>query len=140
MTYGGATVPGFTFGYDTVNSKFLIRLCDGTNRVQLMPAYSPDALCGGWNHIAVVVDRSAAVYSIKVYVNFELLFESKLNLYNSSTIFPADSTADSGALTIGQYAGGAYPTPPKGLFDDFIFLRDVLTDADIAALKEFYEK
>lgn len=140
QTYGGATVPGFTFGYDTVNSKFLIRLCDGTNRVQLMPAYSPDALCGGWNHIAVVVDRSAAVYSIKVYVNFELLFESKLNLYNSSTLFPADSTADSGALTIGQYAGGAYPTPPKGLFDDFIFLRDVLTDADIAALKDFYEK
>ena len=106
---------------------------DTSARISGSSEFNDTLLNHKWTHIAITVDKAAATYSL--YINFEKV------LTNSISTFPVDLDGPDGSyFTIGQYSTGTYVTPPEVHIDEVVILKDALTDADIAAMKAFYNK
>ena len=84
----------------------------------------------GWMHVALVVDRKAQ--QVRLYEDF--------TLQGQGTIPEAlrDVSFDALPLRLGQDGTGTYKHRLPAQLDEFILTADVLTEADIAALKTYY--
>lgn len=85
----------------------------------------------GWMHLALTVDRKNAV--VCFYIDFKL--ECK---YSFSSLWQ-EVPFDAEALNIGQDGTGCYGDKLPAQLDEMIITSDILTEADIAALKEHYK-
>jgi len=84
----------------------------------------------GWMHVAVVVDRKND--AVRFYYDFK--FEDEVGIPSALS----DLSFDALDLNIGQDGTGKYGYVLPAQLDEMIITADVLTDADIAALKDFY--
>jgi len=86
----------------------------------------------GWMHVILTVDRE----NRKVRIYYDFIFDGD-EAEIPATL--ADTSFDSLSLNIGQDGTGslAYKLPAQ--MDEFIMTSDVLSEADVAALKAYYQ-
>lgn len=84
----------------------------------------------GWMHVALVVDRKAQ--QVRLYEDFALQGQGTIPEALQGVSF------DALPLRIGQDGTGTYKHRLPGQMDEFILTADVLSEADIAALKAYY--
>lgn len=84
----------------------------------------------GWMHVALVVNREKNV--VRVYYDFKLEVEASIPAAMREVSFDALD------LNIGQDGTGRYSSRLPAQLDEMIITADVLSDADISALKEYY--
>ena len=120
---------GFVFSLRESDIKFNAGGKGGTERMDVVAALPLDYK-EGWMHVILVVDRKEQ--EIRIYEDFAL--EGRGDI-------PAalqDVSFDALPLRIGQDGLGTYGDHLAAQIDEFILTSDVLTAADIAALKEYY--
>ena len=84
----------------------------------------------GWMHVALVVDRKAQ--QVRIYEDFTLQGRGAIPEALQNVSF------DALPLRIGQDGTGTYKHRLPAQMDEFILTADVLSEADIAALKAYY--
>ena len=84
----------------------------------------------GWMHVSLVVDRKAQ--QVRLYEDFELRGKGAIPEALRDVSF------DALPLRIGQDGTGTYKHRLPAQLDEFILTADVLSEADIAALKAYY--
>ena len=84
----------------------------------------------GWMHVALVVDRKAQ--QVRIYEDFTLQGRGAIPEALQNVSF------DALPFRIGQDGTGTYKHRLPGQMDEFILTADVLSEADIAALKAYY--
>ena len=85
----------------------------------------------GWMHVILTVDREKR--NVRIYYDFTDVDEADIPSNLASTSF------DSLNLNIGQDGTGTLEYKLPAQMDEFIMTSDVLTEADVAALKAYYE-
>ena len=116
---------------------YFFNASDTSTRLSKTSPFNDSLLNHEWTHIAFTIDRATSTYSL--YINFEKAFESPMNEYYGNGTYTADlDGSDGNYFTIGQFSNGTYVTPPELHIDEVVILKDALTDADIAAMAEFY--
>ena len=84
----------------------------------------------GWMHVALVVNREKNV--VRIYYDFKLEVEASISAAMRDVSF------DALELNIGQDGTGRYSSKLPAQLDEMIITADVLSDADMDALKEYY--
>ena len=87
----------------------------------------------GWMHVILTVDRP----NRKVRIYYDFTFEGDESVIPSSL---ANTSFDSMSLNIGQDGTGNLEYKLPARMDEFIMTSDVLSEADVAALKAYYNK
>lgn len=87
----------------------------------------------GWMHVILTVDRP----NRKVRIYYDFTFEGEEAAIPSSL---ANTPFDSMDLNIGQDGTGKLEYKLPARMDEFIMTSDVLSEADVAALKAYYDK
>ncbi len=85
----------------------------------------------GWIHVALVMDRKSQ--QVRLYEDFTL--QGQGTIPEALRDVPFDALLP---LRIGQDGTGTYKHRLPAQLDEFLLTSDVLTEADIAALKEYY--
>ena len=122
---------GFILSYrGTRDIKFNVG--DGSkNRLDLVSVL-PSNYDKGWMHVILTVDREKR--KVRIYTDFAFDgCEADIPSTLASTSF------DSLNLNIGQDGTGTLEYKLPAQMDEFIMTSDVLTEADVAALKEYYK-
>ena len=121
---------GFILSYrGTKDIKFNVG--DGTNRMDYEHPL-PTNYDEGWMHVILTVDRE----NKKVRIYYDFIYEG-----NEEPI-PSNLTGksfDSLDLNIGQDGTGLLEYKLPAQMDEFIMTADILSEADVAALKAYYE-
>ncbi len=125
-------------GYWDSAQYYYFNASDTSARLSNTSPFNDSLLNHEWTHIAITVNKAASTYSL--YINFDKVFEASISTY------PVDLDGPDGSyFTIGQFSTGENTTPtgdqvtpPELHIDDVVILHDTLTDADIAAMAEFY--
>ena len=121
---------GFILSYrGTKDIKFNVG--DGTNRMDYERPL-PTNYDEGWMHVILTVDRE----NKKVRIYYDFIYEG-----NEEPI-PSNLTGksfDSLDLNIGQDGTGLLEYKLPAQMDEFIMTADILSEADVAALKAYYE-
>lgn len=86
----------------------------------------------GWMHVILTVDRPNK--KVRIYTDF--IFEGEESVIPSTL---ASISFDSMPLNIGQDGTGVLEYSLPAVVDEFIMTSDVLSEADVAALKAYYE-
>lgn len=86
----------------------------------------------GWMHVILTVDRP----NRKVRIYYDFTFEGDESVIPNTL---ANTSFDSMSLNIGQDGTGKLKYMLPAAMDEFIMTSDVLGDADIAALKAYYD-
>ncbi len=125
------TYKGFILSYrGTKDIKFNVG--DGNNKRMDIERVLPSNYADGWMHVILTVDRPNR--KVRMYVDFidtgdEVEIPAAL----------ADISFDSKSLNIGQDGTGVLQYKLPAQMDEFIMTADVLSEADVAALKAYYE-
>lgn len=90
----------------------------------------PSDFSGGWMHVVLVVDRPGR--KVRIWYDFVDGDELEIPAALSSIAF------DDRSFNIGQDGTGTLSYKLPAQIDELIITRDVLTDADVAALKDYY--
>ena len=85
----------------------------------------------GWVHVTLAVDRKKDI--VKIYYDFKE--EIQCSIPSALSDVPFDALE----LNIGQDGTARYPYSLPAQLDEFIIIGDLLTEEDIAAMKEYYE-
>lgn len=104
----------------------------GRNRTERMDvvALLPADYREGWMHVVLVVDRQGQ--QVRIYEDFALEGWGAIPSALQGVSF------DALPLRIGQDGPGTYGDHLPAQLDELILTADVLSDADVAALKEYY--
>ena len=124
------TYKGFILSYrGTKDIKFNVG--DGNKNRMDFERILPSNYNQGWMHVILTVDRP----NRKVRIIYDFVDGDEMDIPAAL----ANTSFDSLSLNIGQDGTGklAYSLPAR--MDEFIMTADVLTTADIAALKAYYE-
>lgn len=87
----------------------------------------------GWMHVILTVDRAKR----KVRIYYDFTFEGDEAAIPASL---ANTSFDSMVMNIGQDGTGKLEYKLPACMDEFIMTSDVLSEADVAALKAYYDK
>ena len=120
---------GFVFSLRESDIKFNAGGKGGTERMDVVAALPLDYK-EGWMHVILVVDRKEQ--QVRIYEDFAL--EGQGSIPDALR----DVSFDALPLRIGQDGLGTYGDHLAAQVDEFILTADVLTAADIAALKAYY--
>ena len=104
----------------------------GKNRMDYVRLL-PTNYDSGWMHVILTVDRP----NRKVRIYYDFTFEGDEAAIPSSL---ANTSFDSMPLNIGQDGTGKLEYRLPARMDEFIMTSDVLSEADVAALKAYYDK
>ena len=102
----------------------------GKNRMDYVRLL-PTNYDSGWMHVILTVDRQ----NRKVRIYYDFTFEGDEAAIPASL---ADTSFDSMAMNIGQDGTGKLEYKIPARMDEFIMTSDVLSEADVAALKAHY--
>ena len=124
------TYKGFILSYrGTRDIKFNVG--DGKNRMDY-ERILPSNYDQGWMHVILTVDRE----NRKVRIYYDFCFEGDEAEIPSAL---AAASFDSLSMNIGQDGTGTLEYKLPAQMDEFIMTADVLSEADVAALKAYYE-
>ncbi|MBR6346978.1 MAG: alkaline phosphatase family protein [Bacteroidales bacterium] len=123
------TYKGFILSYRANDLKFNVG--DGTNRFDL-ESRLPSNYDKGWMHVILTVDRE----NRKVRIYYDFTFNGDEAEIPSAL---ASKSFDSLSMNIGQDGTGDLEYSLPAQMDEFIMTSDVLSEADVAALKEHYK-
>lgn len=122
---------GFILSYRG-SSDIKFNVGDGKHRMDLERPM-PSNYDAGWMHVILTVDRPNK--NVHIYYDFETTGE----VGQIPTVL-ANASFDSKSLNIGQDGTGKLEYKLPAVMDEFIMTSDVLSEADVAALKAYYEK
>lgn len=145
MTVYGGKIDGITLSLDYLTGKqghIFLNASDGTERFNntwyKTYNFPENFIEGGYVHIAISVNRTRGNETYTLWINFEKVMEVGFKNVYGSGAYSADVDSAEGALTVGQYSGGAFAAPLEANIDELLIFDDYLTDEDIAAMKAFY--
>ena len=133
--WSDATNPGFVLclkgSNDTSASNMIVLNVGSGSGFQVELARNlPEDFPNGWVYVVAVVDREAK--KVRISLDFGEFAEKTIpGLFNSLSF-------DSLDLNLGQDGTGEYGSSLTAELDEFIIVDGVLTDEDVAALKEAY--
>ena len=126
---------GFILAYrGTRDLKFNVGKGESDNKYRMdYVRYLPTNFDTGWMHVILTVDRPNR--KVHIYIDFIPDGEGgELQTFFDNVSF------DSLDLNIGQDGTGSLEYKLPAQMDEFIMTSDVLTEADVAALKAYYER
>lgn len=121
---------GFVFSLRESDIKFNAGGRNKTERMDVVAALPLDYK-EGWMHVILVVDREKQ--QVRIYEDFGL------EGWGDIPAALRDVSFDALSLRIGQDGMGTYGDHLAAQLDEFILTADVLSDEDIAALKDYYQ-
>ena len=121
---------GFVFSLRESDIKFNAGGKNKTERMDVVAALPMDYK-EGWMHVILVVDREKQ--QVRIYEDFGL------EGWGDIPAALRDVSFDALPLRIGQDGMGTYGDHLAAQLDEFILTADVLSDEDIAALKDYYQ-